>query len=199
MSNFQHGDWARRPNGRIGFTDIIPRILGFNEPGSPYNSPEVQLPVLSGNQGMFAEIYSPLYKANFGGQLLDSSQYCITNGELQISGKSKLRIQVGYWMVGRWRFNAPTNSFVSYDINQNLWNDQGIIYSHSESGQLINSDYTLLTSGRVCNIQDGAEQGRTFFLVKQVPSNPKAEGFALQSSAWSAISDGQGGVTWERY
>jgi hypothetical protein len=203
-----HGQWGYQPNGIIIHTRIIPRILGFDPSKSSlagvsqYASPEVSLPVLrnaGGEPFETAGIYSAEHSQYFGGQLRESSGYCIENNQLVISGKTTMKVQVGFWIEGRVRYNAPSRAFLEYDQHKSLWGDDGEIMSHDANGNLTGGmGYTLLTEGRVCNIQDASAVLKTFWIVTTKPNSSKVEGLALGSPNWSAISNGNGTIRWQK-
>jgi hypothetical protein len=210
MSNPVHGQWGRMPNGHLIHTRYLPRILGFDATKSSltnvskYNSPKVQLPVLrseGGGDPQTMGVYSAEHSQYFGGQLRVSSLYCIENNILQIKGETSIAVQVGWWFEGRKRYDANVQAFVDYDSYQNkiVWDDGGEIQSHDANGNLVSGGYTVLSNGRICNLQAASAQLKDFWIVTQKPnSNTRPEGLALKSSGWSAVSNGNGTVRWEK-
>lgn len=166
----QQGDWARfNNNGSIGYTGTRqPRIIQATIPNG----------------------------------LRDSWTYKISNGSVTLEGKTTIPIQIGWTYAGRLRFNAvpPANNPFAMGTwepanNTSLFPQTEVLSTDKTPSGSDEVNFTLLAAGAVCNLQKG-DVGKIFW-------NPVISGLGLQepkqdSKFWYAISDGQGGITWEQ-
>lgn len=188
MATLYDGAWGRRPNGELIYTHAYARVLG----STAYNNltpDKVQLPSDT--------IYSMSEGKNYSGQLRESSHSCRTGNVITFSGATSVKIQVGWYLTGRKRYHFASAAYVDYDSNKNLWSDNGEIMSHNSDGSP-NWGWTLLSAGKIANIQETAPNGRNFFLCTTEGTGASIKEIKLDSRTWNALSDGLGGVTWEK-
>lgn len=167
----QQGDWARFNDGAgsIGYTGTRkPRIIYATIPNG----------------------------------LRDSWTYKVSGGVVTLQGQTSIPIQIGWIYEGRLRFHAvpPSNNPFLMGTwqpanNASLFPQVEILSNAKTPNGSDEVNFTLLAAGAVCNLQKG-DIGKVFW-------NPIISGQGLQepkedSKYWYAISNGQGGVTWEQ-
>lgn len=164
----QQGDWARFPNGGIGYTgNRMPRIIDAPLPDGLRDSWSYRV----SNGSVYLEGKTSI-KIQVG---------WIYTGRLRYNAVPPLNNPL---MSGTWESAENRNLFPLVEVKSTDKMPSG--------ADEIN--FTLIGNGRICNLQGGSASGKNFWTVTASGLGINK----TESKSWFAISNGDGTIRWEK-